>query len=57
MNGGITRERLDRVVTNHEWSQFSDVIGVDVLPRNCSDHNPLLVFFSKHHVMAWRKQR
>jgi hypothetical protein len=55
--GNITRERLDRAIANHEWSRFFDVVSVDVLPRNCSNHNPLLVFFSKHRDMAWQKRQ
>jgi hypothetical protein len=57
MGGGITRVRLDRAVANQDWSRLFDVVSVDVLSRCGSDHNPLLVFFSKHQDMVWRKRR
>jgi endonuclease/exonuclease/phosphatase family metal-dependent hydrolase len=36
-------ERLDRVLANNHWSRVFNVVNVEVLPRHCSDHNPLLV--------------
>lgn len=57
MATGITRERLDRVVANHEWCQNFNVVSVEVLPRLCSDHNPLLVSFSNHQEALWQHRR
>jgi hypothetical protein len=33
------------------------VVSVEVLPWTKSDHNSLLVFFSKNNEMTWRKRR
>jgi len=50
-------ERLDRVLANHQWSQFFNVVNVEVLPRHCSDHNPLLVTLSRSQDIKWQKSR
>jgi hypothetical protein len=41
-----TKERLDKGLANPAWSEIVDVVEVKVLARECSDHNPFLVFFS-----------
>jgi len=53
----FSRERLDRAVANGDWSNIYDVVEVNVLPRNVSDHHPLLVSFSNSRDVKWRKSR
>lgn len=53
----FTRERLDRAVANGDWSNLYDVVEVNVLPRNISDHNPLLVSFSNTRDVQWGKSK
>jgi hypothetical protein len=49
--------KVFRAVANSEWSRIFDVVSVEVLPWTKSDHNSLLVFFSKNNEMTWRKRR
>jgi hypothetical protein len=53
----FTRERLDRAVAIESWTRFFDVCEVLVLPRNISNHNPLLVSFSRSTEIQWSKSR
>jgi hypothetical protein len=50
-------ERLDRVLANNHWSQVFNVVNVEVLPRHCSDHNPLLVTLSTSQDIKWQKSK
>lgn len=51
----LTLERLDRAVANTEWSRVSNVVEVNILPRFCSDHSPLLISFDPASCKAWTK--
>jgi hypothetical protein len=53
----FTRERLDRAMANDSWVGLFDMVEVQVLPRNISDHNPLLVSFSNSMDIQWSKSR
>lgn len=55
--GEYTKERLDRALAIHGWSDFFNVVEVQVLARNISDHSPLLVSFAKIEDIQWRKCR
>lgn len=41
----FVKERLDKVVANHEWCRMNSVFQVEVLAARSSDHAPLLFSF------------
>jgi hypothetical protein len=49
------KERLDRAVANAEWCSFFNLVNVEVLPRTCSDHSPILVSVSSTREVVWPK--
>jgi len=53
----LTLERLDRAVANPEWSGVYNVVEVNILPRFCSDHCPLLLSFNPAGCMTWSINR
>ncbi|XP_062171126.1 uncharacterized protein LOC133876913 [Alnus glutinosa] len=53
----LTLERLDRVVANRDWSGVYNVVEVEVLPRYCSDHSPLIISFDPASCKPWTKSR
>jgi hypothetical protein len=51
---------LDRILVNVEWDSKFPLSKVKVLPKGCSDHNPLSISFgddlrSKEHVFRFEK--
>jgi hypothetical protein len=44
-------------MANNSWISLFDVVEGQVLPRNISDHNPLLVSFSNSMDIQWTKSR
>jgi len=53
----LTLERLDRAVANMEWSRVYNVVEVEILPRYCSDHSPLLISFDFAKCKSWKKSK
>jgi len=53
----LTLERLDRAVANLEWSRVFNVVDVEVMPRYCSDHSPLVISFDRSSSIPWKKNR
>jgi hypothetical protein len=53
----LTLERLDRVIANREWCGVYNVVEVDVLPRFCSDHSPLIISFDPAGCKPWVKSK
>jgi hypothetical protein len=49
------KERLDRAVANAEWCSLFNLVNVEVLPRTCSDHSPILVSASSTREVVWPK--
>jgi hypothetical protein len=51
---------LDKILVNVEWESKFPLAKVKVLPKGCSDHNPLKVDFGedkiiKEHVFRFEK--
>jgi hypothetical protein len=50
---------LDRMLANNEWDSKFSLAKMNILPRGCSDHNPLSICFgekvrAKDHVFVLR---
>jgi len=52
----LTLERLDRAMANMEWSRLYNVVEVEILPRYCSDHSPLIITFDPASCKPWKKR-
>jgi hypothetical protein len=51
---------LDRILVNVDWESKFPLTKVKVMPKDCSDHNPLMVDFGeekiiKEHVFRFKK--
>jgi hypothetical protein len=45
-----TLEKLDRVLVSKEWENLFSLALVHKIPRNSSDHNPLILKLNNEHV-------
>lgn len=52
----LTKDRLNRVVTNKKWVKvYNDFWGESLVPK-ISDHRPILVYYSRP-ALVWKKRK